>query len=100
MPDAPVRSPRTHLRERLKGYPAINTHTLGEGRMKRGLLAQLSPRERTTLRRIANGDDRLGTLNSSHVTRLLSLALIEETAASVYCLTALGRQRVERLQIW
>jgi len=67
--------------------------------MKRGLLAQLSPHERTTLRRIANGDDRSGTLNSSHVTQLLSLALIEEKA-SVYCLTALGRQRIERLESW
>ena len=49
---------RTHLRGRLKGDPAINTHTLGEGRMKRGLLAQLSPHEQTTLRRIATGGDR------------------------------------------
>ena len=53
--------------------------------MQRGLLAQLSPHERTTLRRIANGDDRSATLNSSHVTQLLSLALIEEMAG-VYCL--------------
>jgi hypothetical protein len=67
--------------------------------MQRGLLAQLSPHERTTLRRIANGDDRSGTLNPSHLTQLLSLALIEEIA-SVYCLTVLGRKRIERLESW
>jgi len=33
----------THLREQPKGDPAINTYTLGEERMKRGLLARLSP---------------------------------------------------------
>jgi hypothetical protein len=87
------------LRARPEDDPAINTHALGEGRMQRGLLAQLSPHERTTLRRIANGDDRSGTLNSSHVTQLLSLCLIEERV-SVYCLTALGRQRIERLESW
>ena len=67
--------------------------------MERGLLAQLSPHEQTTLRSIASGDDRSGTLNSSHVTHLLSLALIEERD-SVYCLTVLGRQRIERLESW
>jgi hypothetical protein len=67
--------------------------------MERGLLAQLSPHERTTLRYIANGDDRPGTLDPSHVTHLLSLALIEQKA-SVYCLTVLGRQRIERLESW
>jgi hypothetical protein len=67
--------------------------------MKRGLLAQLSPHERTTLRRIANGDDRSGTINPSHLTQLLSLALIEEKA-SMYFLTALGRKRIERLESW
>ena len=71
------------MRERLKGDPAIDAYTLGEGRMKRGLLAQLSPHERTTLRRIANAGDRSGTLNSSHVTQLLSLALIEERSRCI-----------------
>jgi hypothetical protein len=65
--------------------------------MQRGLLAQLSPHERKTLRRIANGDDRSGTLIHAHVTRLLSFALIEERGP-FYGLTALGKERVERLE--
>lgn len=67
--------------------------------MERGLLAQLKPHERTTLRRIANGDGRSGALDPSHLTQLLSLALIEEKA-SVYWLTVLGRQRIERWESW
>ncbi|GEP54636.1 hypothetical protein [Reyranella soli] len=67
--------------------------------MERGLLAQLSPHERTTLRRIANGDVLSGALNRRHVTQLLSLALIEEKA-SAYFLTVLGQQRIERLESW
>jgi len=67
--------------------------------MERGLLARLSRHERTTLRRIANGGVRSGALNTPHVSQLLSLALIEEKA-SVYCLTLLGQQRIERLESW
>jgi hypothetical protein len=66
--------PKEDLCERPIGDPAIDTYTLGEERMQRGLLAQLSPHERTTLRRIANGDDRSGTLNLGYVAQLLSLA--------------------------
>jgi hypothetical protein len=65
--------------------------------MERGLLAQLSPRERAALRQIANGDVRSGALNPLHIRQLLSLALIEEKA-SMYCLTVLGQQRIERLE--
>jgi hypothetical protein len=64
--------------------------------MERGLLVELSSHERTTLLRIANGDDSSGTLSQAHVTRLLSLALIEEQGPFVG-LTALGKQRVEWL---
>ena len=46
--------------------------------MERGLLVELSPHERTTLLRIANGDSRGGTLHPSHIKRLVSLALIED----------------------
>lgn len=64
--------------------------------MVRGLLAELSPHERNTLLRIANGDDRSDALNPGHITRLLSLALIEANGP-IYALTTMGKQRVERL---
>ena len=67
--------------------------------MKRGLLSRLSPHERTTLRRIADGGVRSGALDPLHLGQLLSLALIEKKA-SVYCLTVLGQQRIERLESW
>ena len=64
--------------------------------MERGLLAELSPRERNTLLRIANGDDRSGTLNPAHVKRLQLLDLVDDKGPFVD-LTALGKQRVEGL---
>ena len=85
------------MRIRPKDDPAINQTHSGIKRMERGLLAQLSPHERTTLRRVANGDVRSGALNPFHVTQLLSLALIEEKA-SVYYLTVLGQQRIDQLE--
>ena len=65
--------------------------------MQRGLLVELSPHERTTLRRIANGDSRGGTLHPGHIKRLVSLALIEDDGP-FYKLTALGEQSVEWLR--
>ena len=59
--------------------------------MERGLLVELSPHERTTLLRIANGDSRGGTLHPGHIKRLVSLALIEDDGP-FYKLTALGEQ--------
>jgi hypothetical protein len=61
--------------------------------MERGLLVELSPHERTTLLRIANGDSRGGTLHPGHIKRLVSLALIEDDGP-FYQLTVLGKQRV------
>jgi hypothetical protein len=49
--------------------------------MERGLLVELSPRERNTLLRIANADSRGGTLHPGHIKRLVLLALIEHTEA-------------------
>jgi hypothetical protein len=66
--------------------------------MIRGLLVELSAQERTTLLRIANGDDRSGTHNPSHVTRLQLLALIEDKGPFID-MTALGKQRVEWLGV-
>ena len=65
--------------------------------MERGLLAELSPRERNTLLRIANGDDRSGTLNPDHVKRLKLLELIDANGPFVD-LTALGKRRLEGLR--
>jgi hypothetical protein len=65
--------------------------------MERGLLVELSPYERTTLLRIANGDSRGGTLHRGHIKRLVSLALIEDEGP-FYKLTVLGEQRVEWLR--
>ena len=65
--------------------------------MERGLLVELSPYERTTLLRIANGDSRGGILHPGHIKRLISLALIEDDGP-FYKLTALGEQRVEWLR--
>jgi hypothetical protein len=64
--------------------------------MERGLLVELSPRERNTLLRIANGDSRGGTLHPGHIKRLVLLALIEDDGP-FYQLTALGKQRAEGL---
>jgi hypothetical protein len=64
--------------------------------MERGLFVELSPHERNTLFRIANGDDRSGFHNAAHVVRLQKLGLIEDNGPFID-LTALGKQRVERL---
>jgi hypothetical protein len=69
-----------------------------EATMVRGLLVELSSRERITLLRIANGDDRSGTHNPAHVTRLQTLALIEDKGPFID-VTALGKQRVEWLGV-
>lgn len=64
--------------------------------MTQGLLAQLSPNEEVTLRRIAFavGGERLP---NKHVRHLERLNLIERFSAS-WRLTALGRQRYESLR--
>jgi hypothetical protein len=87
---------RTKTRTYVPAAPYLATHTHAEGTMERGLLVELSSDERTTLLRIANGDDSSDTLSQAHVTHLLSLALIEEQGPFVG-LTALGKQRVEWL---
>jgi hypothetical protein len=61
--------------------------------MVRGLLVELSAQERTTLLRIANGDDRSGTHDRAHVTRLQLLALIDDKGPFID-VTALGKERV------
>jgi hypothetical protein len=61
--------------------------------MVRGLLVELSAQERTTLLRIANGDDRSGTHDQAHVTRLQLLALIDDKGPFID-VTALGKERV------
>jgi hypothetical protein len=55
-------------------------------------LSSLAPNERTTLFRIANGDDRSGTHNPVDVKRLQLLALIEDEGPFIH-VTALGKQR-------
>ena len=47
--------------------------------MDRSLLALLSPNEEATLRRIANGGAHPMALRDSHVARLKSLGLIDQT---------------------
>jgi hypothetical protein len=64
--------------------------------MLRGLLVELSPHERRTLLRIANGDDRSGTHNPADVKRLHLLGLIEDEGPFIH-VTAVGKQRVEWL---
>ena len=64
--------------------------------MLRGLLVELSPHERRTLLRIANGDARSGTHDPADVKRLQLLALIEDEGPFIH-MTALGKQRVEWL---
>jgi hypothetical protein len=66
--------------------------------MLRGLLVELSPHERSTLLRVANGDDRSGTHNPTDVKRLQLLALIEDEGPFIH-MTALGKQRVEWLGV-
>jgi hypothetical protein len=64
--------------------------------MERSLFVQLSPHERRTLLRIANGDARSGTHDPADVKRLQLLALIEDEGPFIH-MTAFGKQRVERL---
>jgi len=65
--------------------------------MERSLLVELSPHERRTLLRIANGDARSGTHDPADVKRLQLLALIEDEGPFIH-MTAFGKQRVERLE--
>jgi hypothetical protein len=73
----------------------LEQHTR-EATMLRGLLVELSPHERRTLLRIANGDARSGTHDPADVKRLQLLALIEDEGPFIH-MTALGKQRVEWL---
>jgi hypothetical protein len=63
-----------------------------EGKLDRGLRAQLSPNEMTTLTRIASGE-RQDNLRARDLTLLYSLGLIE-SHDSVWCLTEIGRLRM------
>jgi hypothetical protein len=60
----------------------------------RGMLAQLSPHEETTLRKIGFGSG--DPLEAQHVHRLLQLELIEWNG-SRWTLTELGRRRYDSL---
>jgi hypothetical protein len=64
--------------------------------MERSLFVQLSPHERRTLLRIANGDARSGTHDPADIKQLQLLALIEDEGPFIH-MTAFGKQRVERL---
>jgi len=61
--------------------------------MDRGLVAPLSPNEEVTLRRVAYGVVKAKRLQLAHLTRLKSLALIEDHDGAL-SLTAMGRQRL------
>jgi hypothetical protein len=61
--------------------------------MDRGLVAPLSPNEEVTLRRVAYGVVKAKRLQLAHLTRLKSLALIEDRDG-VLSLTTIGRQRL------
>jgi hypothetical protein len=52
--------------------------------MLRGLLVELSPHERRTLLRIANGNDSSGTHNPADVKRLQLLAHLSRSAMSLF----------------
>jgi hypothetical protein len=64
--------------------------------MECSLLVELSPHERRTLLRIANGDARSGAHDPADVKRLQLLALIEDEGPFIH-MTAFGKQRVELL---
>jgi hypothetical protein len=66
--------------------------------MLSGPPVELSAHERRTLLRIANGDARSGTHDPADVKRLELLALIEDEGPFIH-VTALGKQRVERLGV-
>lgn len=61
--------------------------------MDRGLVAPLSPSEEVTLRRVAYGVSKAKRLQAAHLTRLKSLALIEDLNG-VLNITPMGRQRL------
>ncbi|MBI3196444.1 MAG: hypothetical protein HYZ40_02820 [Rhodospirillales bacterium] len=61
--------------------------------MDRGLVAPLSPNEEITLRRVAYGVVKAKRLQLAHLTRLKSLALIEDRNG-VLNVTPMGRQRL------
>ena len=61
-------------------------------------IVELSAHERRTLFRIANGDDRSGIHDPADVKRLQLLALIEDEGPFIH-MTALGKQKVERLAV-
>jgi hypothetical protein len=69
-----------------------------EATMLPSLLVELSAHERRTLFRIANGDARSGTHDPADVRRLQLLVLIEDEGPFIH-MTALGKQRVERLGV-
>lgn len=61
--------------------------------MDRGLAAPLSPNEEVTLRRVAYGVVEAKILQPRHLTRLRSLALIEDHDGALR-ITKLGQQRL------
>jgi len=60
--------------------------------MDRGLRAQLSPNEETTLRKIAAGMTNLDAIQMRHLVQLLALQLIEIRDGNWH-LTAMGKVR-------
>lgn len=63
--------------------------------MDRGLVAPLSPNEEVTLRRVAYGVVVAKTLQPRHLTRLRSLALIDDRDGAL-SITKLGQQRLAK----
>lgn len=61
--------------------------------MDRGLVAPLSPSEEITLRRVAYGVVKAKRLQAAHLTRLKSLALIEDHGGALN-ITPMDRQRL------
>jgi hypothetical protein len=64
--------------------------------MARSLDAPLSPHEEATLRRVANGINKIKHLAPGHVRRLKHLALVEEDGKRLN-LTTIGLQRYAAL---
>ena len=63
--------------------------------MDRGLIAPLSPNEEVTLRRVAYGVVKAKRLHPSHLTRLKSLALIQDRDGAL-SVTPIGEQRLAK----
>ncbi|MGQ0582165.1 MAG: hypothetical protein ACT4O6_09540 [Reyranella sp.] len=63
--------------------------------MDRGLAARLSPNEEVALRRVAYGVVEAKILQPGHLTRLRSLALIEDQNGAL-SITKLGQQRLAK----